>query len=434
MNSQAPLSPDQISRIRSVPTRRRLPRLGKIRLGIRRQTKDGKEYPSASEFFIFDEELLQSLPRIAEVYSDPATGELAPRELRILLPSDDLDVVFPLRLKRYGWTSGCLCRSTDATATRALRAICSQCGAEECGHKDAPRSQQEVDCPCAHAMPDAKGRVNCAWVGSLMVMLPDVTVGGLFQLDTRSANSITDIQSGLELVRQMVGRLRMIPLRLSLKPRQARPGGVVKTIYTLQVAFDGTAEDLMAMRQLSAPAATPSALIEPPHDDGDDLPPVMDADEPQTALPDGPSDSARPGQAAASPGGLPAPNTQQASVSPRVAGQPGAGCSGAGHSPAASAAAPGRPDAPAQAAASGSPKAPQASLAADVRAALLASAEAAGVENKDRFSKISRLLHNSFGVTRLESLDDEQLQRLQRKAMMSRINWTALLLIPERGE
>lgn len=82
---------------------RRLPRLGKIRLGVKVKNSQGKEYPRETDYFVVPEE-------IRDVY-----GEM-PKELDILIPVENDEVSFPQALKFYGSSRGLKCKGDGETA------------------------------------------------------------------------------------------------------------------------------------------------------------------------------------------------------------------------------------------------------------------------------------------------------------------------------
>lgn len=264
--SQVERQHDELTYIAGLTDERRLPRVGKIRLGERRTKPGGKEYPAALDYFKFDDEILDAFPQIADAYADRKTGEIAPKELRLVFPVEDRAVIFPQSYKLYGSTRGLRCKGNGK---RARRAFCAKCSEFQCDHKDAERVYSWIDCPC-----DLLKNGDCRPVGSLMVILPDITMGGVFQIDTSSRNSIVDINSGIEFIRALCGHVALIPLKLRLAPRQVRPGGNVLTVYTLQIVFDGNLDTVRKLRQSwSGPQAVP--LIEAPHDEGDEIEPVL---------------------------------------------------------------------------------------------------------------------------------------------------------------
>jgi len=62
---------------------RRLPRLGKIHLGVKEINAKGVEYPKAVNYFVVP-------PEVAEVYGEK------PTELDIVIPTEDPNIFFPL--------------------------------------------------------------------------------------------------------------------------------------------------------------------------------------------------------------------------------------------------------------------------------------------------------------------------------------------------
>ena len=72
---------------------RRLPRLGKIRLGIKKEGQKGP-YPSATDYFVCPDE-------VKTVHGD------APRELPVMFPSDDIELIAPQWLSVIATPRGC---------------------------------------------------------------------------------------------------------------------------------------------------------------------------------------------------------------------------------------------------------------------------------------------------------------------------------------
>jgi len=246
----------ELNRIKGLSDERRLPRIGKIRLGERRiSARTGEEYPVALDHFKFDDETRQAYPEIQEIYG------LEPKELDVLLPADQQEVVFPQSYKLYGFSHGLKCKGNGE---RAVRFLCAKCHQLTCKHKDVERVRVEVKCPC-----DLLAKGECRPVGSLMVMLPRITCAGVFQIDTGSRTNIVDLNSGIAYVRRLCGRAAMVPLKLRRVPRLMHPGGRAVTVYTLQLVFDA---DLETIARIQSGRRPTEYVIEPPHDDGDELP------------------------------------------------------------------------------------------------------------------------------------------------------------------
>ena len=82
--------------IPNVTDRNRLPRLGKIRLGEKKVSKSGKEYPAALDHFS-----LADVPEVQEIYGEKAT-EISP----VPLPHTTKRSSSPRRAWRTG-SPGC---------------------------------------------------------------------------------------------------------------------------------------------------------------------------------------------------------------------------------------------------------------------------------------------------------------------------------------
>ena len=78
----------------------RLPRAGVIALGY---IDESNNAPKATDHFVVP-------PEVQEVYGK------TPRELDIMLPHEDLEVIMPAYLKRYGDKFGLICRGDGEVA------------------------------------------------------------------------------------------------------------------------------------------------------------------------------------------------------------------------------------------------------------------------------------------------------------------------------
>ena len=79
-----------MSPIEGVSTIIRYPRLGKIRLGVKKEGQKGP-YPEAVNFFVCPDE-------VKAVYQD------RPTELRIMFPNDDMELIAPQYYKCYSYS------------------------------------------------------------------------------------------------------------------------------------------------------------------------------------------------------------------------------------------------------------------------------------------------------------------------------------------
>jgi hypothetical protein len=206
----------QFTRIKGVSERRRLPRLGKIRLGVKAvSTKSGKEYPREVDYFVVPDE-------IAKVYGD------RPKELDVMIPVNDLDIIFPQKYTWYGQSRGPKCIGDGERAMRV----------------NEQGEFEERECPC-ELLEEGK----CQRRAHLMLILPKVSLGGVYQIDLGSYHSIVDINSGLEYVEALIGRFAMVPLKLRRVPRDTYGSGSKQVHYTLSIHADVNIDMLNTLRE-----------------------------------------------------------------------------------------------------------------------------------------------------------------------------------------
>lgn len=228
---------------------RRMPRLGKVRLGLKVQ-KGRSEYPREVDYFVLPPEVLKKLGigKPEEV-----------KELDIMFPAEDLAEVFPVRLAAYK-SSGLFCEGDGTEAVRREKG-------------------QWVDhqCPCPMLE-----NGDCKKIGTLNVVLPKYGLGGCFQIVTSSWNSIVDINSGIDHVRKMVGRISWVPLKLVREPTETshydkgKDKSFRQTHFTLKVIFPYDIDFVNRLKlETSAILAGPQYRLpappENPYDDPIDL-------------------------------------------------------------------------------------------------------------------------------------------------------------------
>jgi len=205
-----------VTRINGLSDRRRLPRLGVIRLGIKAQSeKSGKEYPVETDYFVVPDE-------VAEIYGGK------PKELDVMLPLNEIEAVFPQAYKYYGSSKGLKCQGDGNVSYRI---------------NSETKTMEEGECPC-----DLLEEGKCKQSGTLMVILPKVSVGGIYQIRTSSFNSIVDVNSGLDYVQALLGRFALVPLTLRRVKTETHHDEKKQNHYTLQIIFDGDINTLNALR------------------------------------------------------------------------------------------------------------------------------------------------------------------------------------------
>jgi len=211
---------------------RRLPRLGKIRLGIKKKTKDGKEYPSEVDYFILDPQTPSELENeklideFHKLYGDQ------PKSIKIMFPVADSEYYFPQFYKRYGSGSSLKCKGDGETASctmeefaKGLKAV----GKDEMG-------LTKVKCEGRDCLYYKKK--ECTEVGVLQALLPDLPGAGVWQITTGSFHSIVNLNSCIDYIKAVCGRAHMIPLTLERRPQETSFEGRKATHYILHINMD----------------------------------------------------------------------------------------------------------------------------------------------------------------------------------------------------
>jgi len=228
--------------IKNLSDVRRLPRLGKIALGVKKDTKkDGTPcapYPTEVDYFVVPD-------KVQEVFGEK------PKELRIMFPVNSAEVFFEQWYKCYGASMILKCKGDGERA--------NTWDEEKGGMKGIP-------CPC----PKLESG-DCKQIGILQFMMPDVDGVGVWQITTSSKNSIINLNSSIDFIRAICGRVNMIPLILKREEQimTRTEGGKPKksTHYPMKLDLD----ENVTMRQLQEAAQIkPEVVLLPPPDESKD--------------------------------------------------------------------------------------------------------------------------------------------------------------------
>jgi hypothetical protein len=217
---------------------RRLPRLGKIRLGIKKKTEKGVEYPSEVDYFILDPQTPSDLENqkiideFASIYGDK------PKSIKIMFPVASHEIYFPQFYKRYGSSTSLKCKGDGELAS---------CAKDEFAKGLTVTGKDEMGLPivkcqgreCLHY----KSK-ECSEVGTLQVLLPDLPGAGVWQISTGSYNSIVNLNSCIEYIKAVCGRAHMIPLTLERRQQEMAHDGKKTHHYILHVNMDFKLSDL----------------------------------------------------------------------------------------------------------------------------------------------------------------------------------------------
>jgi len=222
--------------IKGVTDQLRLPRLGKIRLGQKAKTAQGVEYPTSSDHFIVNAN--GSTPEahadgFHAVYGDK------PQELDITFASED-EEAFASQFLRYYSSGGLKCRGDGETA---MARIDRTTGAFV-DRDTKPDDVLLAEMSCSEECPKRReGR--CRPVLCLQFLLPRVEGLGLWQIDTSSFHSIRNINSQIQLIKSLLGRISLVPLKLRLVPLTVQPLGLPKkVVHVLQLQVEATLFEL----------------------------------------------------------------------------------------------------------------------------------------------------------------------------------------------
>ena len=209
----------------------RVPRLGKIHLGIKNPTGG---YPQAVDYFVVNQD--DSTP--ADVYENfKAKYGDKPKQFDITFHSEDIDECFPRWFKRYSMNKGLVCKGDGNTASLL---------------DDTSGDWSETDCK-GYDCEDYISK-KCRRLASLKFCLPMISGLGIWQIDTGSINSIINIQSSFKLIQKSLGRIAGVMLKLTLVPtektitfenKEHKQVSQKKTFYILKIDTDKSLFEIM---------------------------------------------------------------------------------------------------------------------------------------------------------------------------------------------
>jgi hypothetical protein len=232
---------------------RRLPRIGKIHLGVKVQSDKGT-YPRAVDYFVCDH------PDFQKFYP----GQ--PKELKIMIPVDDDEKWCSQYYRLYSSSRGLVCKGDGELC---VRLVDTESGAM--ADKDTKETIL-AEMPCDGRECDmygaGKGK-GCTEVMNLQFLLPDIPGLGIWQIDTGSINSIRNINSAAELIRRLYGRISMLPIILTLEPIEVQADGKKKTIHVLNLRMRQTLSEIGQI--VKALPALPEVATPVPDDEKPEL-------------------------------------------------------------------------------------------------------------------------------------------------------------------
>ncbi len=255
--------------IKGLTDKKRMPRLGKIHLGIREKNDRGAEYPKKTDYFVVPDEIKSYFVN-------------EPQELKIMFPTEFEEQWASTYYRSYSYTQGLICKGDGEEAGRMVdlnRAtiVDNQTGEVLSRHNVAkldlrvdqsdiklwPTANRETapeDKFLYHGMkclgqqcPDYIAK-NCRQMMMLQFLLPEVPGLGIWQIDTTSFNSIENIYGAVELIKSLTGRISLIPLTLKLQPLEVTPKETNRrdTVYVLNLVHTLSLAELGAVKSLPA--------------------------------------------------------------------------------------------------------------------------------------------------------------------------------------
>jgi len=221
----------------------RLPRLGRIRLGVKKSADGGVSYPTPTDYFVCPQE-------VRKVFGEK------PKELRIMFPTEDSEQWASQYLRCYSATRVLICRGDGETAVARVDVKTGEIAAMDA----AATELREIVCSpdsCAYHR-----RGQCRRVMNLQFLIPDCPGFGVYQLNTTSYHSMLSVNSELALIKSICQRVSMIPLSLKLVEKEVQPDGRRKKVYVLSLTCPYSLSEIQRYAQI--PPA--KALILPPPD------------------------------------------------------------------------------------------------------------------------------------------------------------------------
>ncbi len=245
---------DEQMPIKGLSESRRLPRMGKIRLGIMTENNAGVKYPKEVKHFILDPAVANPEERKKLLDIWESTYGKEPTSIDVMFPVADLEKVFPQYYKSYGKSTMMKCKGDGATAETNDQEYISNL--ESLGDGDFGKIVKCNGRDCPYYM-----NKKCSEVATLSVLLPELPGSGVWQVSTGSIHSILNLNSCFDYIRALAGRFHMIPLKLERREQPVQHDGKKTIHYVLHINLEISLKNLQ-QRALIDPVK--SAMELPP--------------------------------------------------------------------------------------------------------------------------------------------------------------------------
>ena len=284
------------ARIKGLSEIRRLPRLGKIRLGIKlvHTRPDGStvEYPKEVDYFVCP-------PEVQALYGEK------PKSLEVMFPPADETRFFSQQYKAYV-QQGLRCRGDGERADRRVAdlvwtrkkdgKILDDANArllQELPKEADHNARVEIGCRDPEKGPGCPlvDEGVCRAQGVLFVILPKISMGGVYQITTGSWNNIVAMNSIVDWLRASTppfNRVVLVPFVLTREPEEIEYEGKKSTHWLLKPRLPYTLEDMIKLQGSAQAlfAPTERLALPAPVDDGPDDTPgavLVEEDSPEAA-------------------------------------------------------------------------------------------------------------------------------------------------------
>ena len=225
----------QFNEIKGDESLLRLPRLGKIHLGIKMGVGTSSEHPKETDYFVCP-------PGLESIIG------VKPKEIDIVFPVESQSVIFSRAYKYYAGPT-LRCKGNGVTALRMAGYLGDQAKTVTGPIPADKNAMVEIPCPCPLlTQKNAKGRFDCAAVGMLSFMIPQVSIAGVFQIDVKGISSTKNILAGLAMARSWMGRVSMIPFKLKRVPEHGTYQGKATTHYVLRLEHQISYEQIRKLK------------------------------------------------------------------------------------------------------------------------------------------------------------------------------------------
>jgi hypothetical protein len=221
----------------------RPPRQGMIRLGSKKKTTSGKEYPYEVDYFILDPETPEEAEkkRIIDLFHEKFGNQPRVIDVMLIQPEPGKEQ-FPQSYKRYGKTSGLKCIGDGEEAACLEQQYTS--GLTVTGKDE--RGFDTVICRgkgCVFAIGNEVAKIKeCKATATLSLVIKELGGLGCWQVTTGSFNSIVNLNSAIRELTRLYGQPYGIPLKLERRPQETRYKGKTATHYTLHLNSNGDME------------------------------------------------------------------------------------------------------------------------------------------------------------------------------------------------